>query len=153
MAACFSTLAWEISWKVELGGQQPMGCKELDMTEHTNAHTHTHTFPYKYWVGQKVCLYFSLISYRKTQRTVLAKPLTERNWKWSRSVLSNSFRPTRLLHPWDFPGKSAGVGCHFFLQEIFLTQGSNPDLLHCRQTLYCLSHQGSLNPITKKQLN
>ena len=25
-------------------------------------------------------------------------------------------RPTRLLHPWDFPGKSTGAGCHFLLQ-------------------------------------
>ena len=49
----------------------------------------------------------------------------------------------RLLCPWGFPGKSTGVGCHFFLQGIFLTQGSNPGLLHCRQTLYPLSHQGS----------
>ena len=45
--------------------------------------------------------------------------------------------------PWDFPGKSTGVGCHFLLQGIFPTQGSNPGLLHCRQTLYHLSHQGS----------
>ena len=29
--------------------------------------------------------------------------------------------PTRLLCPWDFPGKNAGVGCHFLLQGIFLT--------------------------------
>ena len=41
-------------------------------------------------------------------------------WKWSRSVVSNSLRPhglqpTRLLHPWDFPGKSTGVGCHCLL--------------------------------------
>ena len=50
---------------------------------------------------------------------------------------------TKLLHPWDFPGKSTGVGCHFLLQGIFPTQGSNPGLLHCRQTLYLLSHQGS----------
>ena len=48
-----------------------------------------------------------------------------------------------LHHPWDFPGKSTGVGCHFLLQRIFLTQGSNPGLLHCRQMLYSLSHQGS----------
>ena len=41
-----------------------------------------------------------------------------------------------------FPGKSTGVGCHCLLQGIFLTQGSNPGLLHCRQTLYPLSHQG-----------
>ena len=32
---------------------------------------------------------------------------------------------------------------HFLLQRIFLTQGSNPGLLHSRQTLYRLSHQGS----------
>ena len=34
------------------------------------------------------------------------------------------------------------MGCHFLLQGIFLTQGSNPGLPHCRQTLYRLSHQG-----------
>ena len=33
--------------------------------------------------------------------------------------------PTRLLCPWDFPDKNTGVGCHFFLQGIFPTQGSN----------------------------
>ena len=48
-------------------------------------------------------------------------------WKWSRSVVSNSSRPhglqpTRLLRPWDFPGKSIGVGCHCLLQgEIYLS--------------------------------
>ena len=35
------------------------------------------------------------------------------------------------------------MGCHFILQRIFPTQGSNPGLLHGRQTLYHLSHQGS----------
>ena len=50
----------------------------------------------------------------------------------------------RLLHPWDFLGKSTEVGCHFLLQGIFPTQGSNPGLPHCRQTLYHLSHQGCL---------
>ena len=39
-------------------------------------------------------------------------------------------QPARLLCPWDFLGKNAGVGCHFLLQGIFLTQGSNPLLLH-----------------------
>ena len=42
-----------------------------------------------------------------------------------------------------FPGKNTGVGCHFLLQEIFPTQGLNPGVLHYRQTLYHLSHQGS----------
>ena len=35
------------------------------------------------------------------------------------------------------------MGYHFLLQGIFLTQGSNPGLPHCRQMLYRLSHQGS----------
>ena len=50
---------------------------------------------------------------------------------------------TRLLRPWDFLGKSTGVSCHCLLPGIFPTQGLNPGLLHCRQMLYCLSHQGS----------
>ena len=35
------------------------------------------------------------------------------------------------------------MGCHTRLQEIFLTQGSNPGFLHCKQIFYHLSHQGS----------
>ena len=66
---------------------------------------------------------------------------------WSHSVVSDSLwphglQPTRLLHPWNFLGENTGVGCHFLLQGIFPIQGSNPDLPHCRQTLYCLNHQG-----------
>ena len=52
--------------------------------------------------------------------------------------------PTRLLCPWDSPGKNIWVGSQSLLQGIFPTQGSNPGLLHCRQILYRLSHQGSL---------
>ena len=62
--------------------------------------------------------------------------------------LSNSLQPMDCstsgssVHG-DSPGKNTGVGCHAFLQGIFPTQGSNPGLLHCRQILYLLSHQGS----------
>ena len=49
----------------------------------------------------------------------------------------------RLLCPWVSPGNSTEVGCHFLLQSIFLTQRSNLGLLHCRQILYHLRHQGS----------
>ena len=42
----------------------------------------------------------------------------------------------------DSPGKNTGVGCHALLQGIFPTHGLNPGLPHCRQILYCLSHQG-----------
>ena len=47
--------------------------------------------------------------------------------------------------PSEPPGKpkNIGVGCHSLLQGIFPTQGSNLGLLHCRQILYHLSHQGS----------
>ena len=50
------------------------------------------------------------------------------------SVMSNSLQPhglqpTRLLCPWNFPGKITGVGCHFLLQGLFLTQGLNLILL------------------------
>ena len=38
-------------------------------------------------------------------------------------------QPTRLLCPWDSPGKNIGVSCHFLLQGIFLTQGSILSLL------------------------
>ena len=34
-------------------------------------------------------------------------------------------------------------GCHALLQGIFLTQGSNPGLLHGRQSLHSVSPQGS----------
>ena len=41
----------------------------------------------------------------------------------------HGLEPNRLLYPWDSPGENAGVGCHFLLQGIFLTQGLNPHLL------------------------
>ena len=63
----------------------------------------------------------------------------------SHIVVSDSFRshglhPAWPLRPWDSPGKDTGVGCHFPLQGIFPTQGSNLGLLHCRQILYQLNH-------------
>ena len=44
----------------------------------------------------------------------------------------------------DYARQNTGLGCHSLLQGIFPNQGSNPSLLHCRQILYCLTHQGSL---------
>ena len=66
----------------------------------------------------------------------------------SNSVMSNSatLQESSLSSPsvhGDSPGKNTGVGCHFLLQGIFRTQGSNPGLLHCRWISHCLSHQGS----------
>ena len=47
-------------------------------------------------------------------------------WKWSLSVMFDPQRPhglppSRLLHPWDFLGKSTGVGCHCLLRPLGLT--------------------------------
>ena len=50
--------------------------------------------------------------------------------------------------PWtiqslEFFGQNTGVESLSLLQGIFPTQGSNPDLPHCRRILYQLSHKGS----------
>ena len=50
---------------------------------------------------------------------------------------------TELLCPWDFPGKNTGHCCHFLLQGIFLTQGSNLHLLYWQGDSLPLSHLGS----------
>ena len=52
-------------------------------------------------------------------------------WKWSHSVVSDSQRPhglqpTRILHPWDFPGKSTGVRCHCLLWRYRATHPLSP---------------------------
>jgi len=65
-------------------------------------------------------------------------------WKWSHSVLCDPMDcslPGSSIHG-IFQARTR-VGCHFLLQGIFPTQGSNMGLLHCRQTLYCLSHKGN----------
>ena len=74
----------------------------------------------------------------------------------SLATLCPTLQPTRLLYPWDLPGKNTGVCCHFLLQVIFPNQGSNLHLLHWQAGSLPLSHQGSpgnnlnsvLNPAT-----
>ena len=56
------------------------------------------------------------------------------------SLWAHGLWPTRLLRPWYFPSKNTEASCHLLLQGIFPTQGLNPGLPHCRQTLYRLSH-------------
>ena len=58
----------------------------------------------------------------------------------SHSVISDclsphGLQPIRLLCPWNSPGNNIGVGCHFLLQGIFPSQGSNTALPQCRETL------------------
>ena len=61
-------------------------------------------------------------------RLPFPSPMHEsRKWKWSCTVVPDSLgphglQPTRLLCPWDFPGKSTGVGCHCLLRSKHLTK-------------------------------
>ena len=67
---------------------------------------------------------------------------------WEPFAYAWSLSHGQFLCSRDFPGKSTEVGCHFLLQGIFLTQGSKLNLLyllHSRQILYPLRHQG--NPL------
>jgi len=67
-------------------------------------------------------------------------------------VVSDSLQPyglwlSRLLCPWDSPGKNTGVSAHSLLQGIFPTWGWNPHLLHllnCRRSLYCWATREAL---------
>ena len=72
----------------------------------------------------------------------------------SNSLQPHGLQPTRLLSPWNFPGKNTGVGCHFLLQGIFLTQGLNSSFLHLLHwqigslpLSYLGNHMGSLDRI------
>ena len=55
--------------------------------------------------------------------------------------------PTRLLCSWGFSGKNIGVGCHFLLQGIFPTQGSNSCLLHWQLDSLPLSHRRKFSSV------
>ena len=81
------------------------------------------------------------------------------NEKWKFYLLSHVWlfaTPWTMSHyvlcPWNSPGKNTGVGSHSLFQGIFLNQGSNPDLLHCKQTHYHLSHQGSPNKCHERKI-
>ena len=74
---------------------------------------------------------------------------TQTCWKWKWRPLScvqlfvTPCPWTCPYSPWNSPGQNTGVGSLSLLQGIFLTQRSNPGLLHSRQILYQLSHKAS----------
>ena len=107
---------------------------------------------------------FALVSLKVTQiteaRSILL-PLILLQWpfidcgpragwrevKWSRSVVSDSATPWTVAHQAPrsvgFSRHECWSGLPFPSPGSFPTQGLNPGLLHCRQTFYCLSYQGS----------
>ena len=112
------------SWRVCLGGETATGA------------------PARGFGLQQVDLQLHLQSPQRDQQSGNVWGVVSRS-VMSSSLWSHGLQPTRLLCPWDSSGKSTGVGCHALLQGIFPTQGLNLCFLHCRQILYCLSHQVS----------
>ena len=76
----------------------------------------------------------------------------------SHSVMSDCWQfhglyPARSLCPWNSPGKNTGMGCHSLLQGIFLTQGLNPGLLHCRQMFFSAEATREAHYILRAAMN
>ena len=83
------------------------------------------------------------LTYIQWSQDLGSTSLKEESESESYPVTSDSLRPHGLYSPWNSPGQNTRVGNLSLLQGIFPTQGSNPGLLHCRQILYQLSHNGS----------
>ena len=135
MAPHSSTLAWKIPWMEEPGSLQSMGSLRVGHDWVTSLSLFT------FIIGEGngnplQCFY--LENPRDIGAWWASVYGVTQSWTRLKRLSSSS---SRLLFPWDSPGKNTGVGCHALLQGFFLTQGSNPGLLHCRQILYHLSHQ------------
>ena len=104
----------------------------------------------KFWKTQEINLRSSLFLF-----TTLEIPYTSLQFyvrftvlkvkRWSRSVMSDSVTPWTIAHhapSMEFSRQEYWSGLPFPSPGDLPTQGSNPGLLHCRQMLYHLSHQG-----------
>ena len=133
-----------------LVGYNPWGHKELNMTvQLSTKNTHYVFITLLKTQGYNVVIIcsFQVTSFKKKTATILALVRSVKKLLINQSCPSlcdpMDWQPTKLLHPWDFPGKNTEIGCHFLLQGIFLTQESNLGFLHYRQILYHLNYQGS----------
>ena len=79
----------------------------------------------------------------------------------SDSSRPHGLQPTRLLHPWDFPGKGTGVGCHCLLQEyteeLYKKDLHDPDnhdgvITHLKPDILELEIKWALGSITMKKI-
>ena len=121
MATHSNILAWEIPWTEELMDYSLWGCKRVRLLLSRFSRVRLYATPEMAAHQAPPSLGFS----RQEHWSGLPfhSPMHEsEKWKWSCSIVSDSQRPhgmqpIRLLYPWDFPGKSTGVGCHCLLQE------------------------------------
>ena len=78
-------------------------------------------------------------------------------WKQSRSVMSDPQQPHPwLLCPWDFPGKSTGVGCHCLLRNTYILWKTKSDLQWKKEiggwiSLFSLKMQSGVKKWNKKE--
>ena len=83
------------------------------------------------------------------KRTINYRPKfssKRQNWVYMCVLSRGRLRARQAPLSLNFPGKNTGVGCHFLLQGIFSTQGSNPCLLrlrHWQAASFPLRHLGS----------
>ena len=73
---------------------------------------------------------WELVMDREAWRAIIHRVTKSRTQLSNWTELNCATKPARLLCPWDFLSKNTGVGCHFLLQGILPTQGSNLNLLH-----------------------
>ena len=134
MAPHSSTLALEIAWMEEPGGLQSMRSLRVGHDWSVLAAVAAAVKIPTFTAGHIITLILLIKIYRRSEVAQLCTTLC--------GPIACSLPGTSIQG--IFPGISTGVGCHFLLQGISLTQGSDPGLLHSRQMLYHLSHQGSL---------
>ena len=156
MAIHPSTIAWKIPWTEEPGRLQSVGSQRVWQTERVHFHFHFHlAFCVKKSKSPTQALGWAVTWVGDGKEEILWWRDTESFWDIVVSSLScvptllrpHGLQPTRLFCPWNFPGKDTGVSCHFILQGIFPTQGSNPHLLHGQANSLQPSHQGSPSEI------
>ena len=117
MATHSSILTWRFPWTEDPGRLQSMDHKSRTLLKRLSITQHKAKRIYFFKASDTADAAVQLLSHVRlfaTSRTVAC---------W-------------VLCPWDFPGENTGVGCHFLLQGIFLTQGLNLGLLHWQGILY-----------------
>ena len=125
MATHSSTLAWKIPWVEEPDRLQSLGSLRVGHDWATEQQPQLNPFAVQQNVGNQL---YSNHFFFKCVFFVLFKNFISVRVCWVTSVTSDSLwapglQPTRLLCPWDSPGKNTGVGCRALLQGIFPIQG------------------------------
>ena len=114
MATYSSTLAQKISWTEKPGaGYCPRGREEPDTTVKARKQVQDHVF--KVMEQQSNWIKKNLIPKLMSLRTAIAA-VAANSHQLCPTVRPHRWQPTRLLRPWDSPGKNSGVGCHFLYQ-------------------------------------